>query len=125
MRAGLMPPSPLDGFQEDGRHAGVGVQRGLDGGQVVERHTHETRHQRPKARLDLAIGGGRQRGDGAAMEGALEDDHRRFVDALVVPELAAILSAASLASSPLLQKKTLLRPEASHSKAASCSCSGT
>ena len=41
------------------------------------------------------------------------------------PYLRAIFSAASLASRPELQKKTLVRPESSHSLAASCSCSGT
>ncbi|MNT83388.1 hypothetical protein D3C71_1778590 [compost metagenome] len=44
---------------------------------------------------------------------------------LSTPNLRAILSAASLASRPELQKNTFCMPDSSTSLAASCSCSGT
>ncbi len=49
--------------------------------QVVQRHAHEAFDQRAEAGLDLRVAGGRQRGDRAAVEGALVDDDLRPLDA--------------------------------------------
>ena len=66
-------------------------------------------HQRLEAGLHLAVAGGRQRGERAAVEGLLHDDDRRLVDALSWPYLRAILIAASLASQARVAEEHLVQ----------------
>jgi hypothetical protein len=74
----------LDRLEQHGDDIGVARGELLDGGEVVEGHAHEAADQRLETGLHLAVAGGGQRCQRAAVEGVLHDDDGRAVDALLM-----------------------------------------
>jgi len=62
-----------------------------DGLDVLVGHADEALHQRLETGLGLAVAGGRQGGQGAAVKGFFHDDDDRRIDALLMAEEAGQL----------------------------------
>ncbi|OIQ71133.1 hypothetical protein GALL_472500 [mine drainage metagenome] len=81
---GLDPALALDGLEKDRDDIGVGIGDLLQCRRIVQRHAHEALDQRLETFLHLGIGGRRQRGQRAAMEGAFEHHDFRPGDTAIV-----------------------------------------
>ena len=64
----------LNRLEKHGADLGMTIARLFDRIDIVEGHPHKALHQGLEAFLDLLVAGCRKRGDGSAMEGALEHD---------------------------------------------------
>jgi hypothetical protein len=84
----------MDDLEEHGDDVRIARRHLFDRRRVVQRHAHEPFDQRLEAGLHLGIAGGRQRRDGAAVEGLLVDHDLGALDALVVAVLARDLDRA-------------------------------
>ena len=116
MRMGLTPPSPWMVLEEHGHHVGVafgGHRRRAAMSFSGTRMKPSTSGPKPACTLGLPVA------DSVAMERPWKAFHRPPTSGFSMPwswpNLRAILSAASLASRPELQKNTLLMPERSTS----------
>jgi len=84
-------PLPLYGLDQHCHHARVAGRDLAHRFDVVEGDAHESRHQGLEARLHLAVAGGRQRRQRAAVERVLHHDDGRRLDAPAVPGQAGEL----------------------------------
>mmetsp|Transcript_11759 Transcript_11759/g.27449 ORF Transcript_11759/g.27449 Transcript_11759/m.27449 type:complete len:631 (-) Transcript_11759:1616-3508(-) len=125
MRAGLMPPSPWMVSRKTAVMLGCAAMAASTAAMSFSgtRTKPGTSGPKPAWILGLAVA------DSVAIERPWNAPSNTSTSGAVLPRswpnLRAIFSAASLASRPLLQKKTLVRPDSSQSLLASSSCKGT
>jgi len=125
MRAGLMPPSPWMVSRKIAVTPGCAASAWRSASMSFSgtRTKPGTSGPKPAWTFGLPVA------DSVAIERPWKAFSKTITSGLALPRswpyLRAILSAASLASRPELQKKTLVRPDSAQSLAASCSCSGT
>jgi len=83
---------------------------GAHGVQVVERHAHETRHERLEPGLYFAASRRRQGGERAAVKRLLHDHDRRLGDAALVPVLARNLDRRLVGLQAGIAEEHLVQP---------------
>jgi len=103
--SGLDSSLSLDGLQKDRADLGVLVQGLSHSRNAVERNADEALDERLESSLDLGVRGGRERCEGAAVEGLFEDHNLGTLKAQAVAMLARKLDGGLIGLEPRIAEE--------------------